>query len=73
MCGRDVLACCPRPDSEEYWVVEFVATKPEFRRQGVNNLLMQAALSKGACVRVCVCVCAVCVCDEAIIETDSGE
>ncbi|ELR13918.1 acetyltransferase, GNAT superfamily protein [Acanthamoeba castellanii str. Neff] len=33
--------------SEEFWVVEFVATKPEFRRQGVNNLLMQAALAKG--------------------------
>ncbi|ELR22017.1 acetyltransferase, GNAT superfamily protein [Acanthamoeba castellanii str. Neff] len=33
--------------SDEFWVVEFVATKPEFRRQGVNNLLMQAALSKG--------------------------
>jgi GNAT superfamily N-acetyltransferase len=60
LCGRDVL-CCPRPGSEEFWVVEFVATKPEFRRQGVNNLLMQAALAKGASCVVCV------VCDDEAI------
>lgn len=63
---------CTLTESEEFWVVEFVATKPEFCRQGVNHLLMQAALSKGLTLfRACV-VCMWCALTSLLVSRQAA-
>jgi ribosomal protein S18 acetylase RimI-like enzyme len=40
------LACLP-PEAGADWVIEFVATLPEFRRQGLVDALMRQAIQRG--------------------------
>jgi len=40
------MACTP-DDAEGVWIVESVAVIPEYRKQGVVNLLLQEILDRG--------------------------
>jgi ribosomal protein S18 acetylase RimI-like enzyme len=39
---------CFIPDGDEDWCIEFVATRPEYRRRGLVDTLMRAAIEEGA-------------------------
>jgi translation initiation factor 4G len=41
-----VIACIP-DELEEAWVIDSVATLPEFRRRGIVDMLLEAILDKG--------------------------
>jgi ribosomal protein S18 acetylase RimI-like enzyme len=44
--SKGVLSCIPE-DVEGAWVVESVATVPEFRRQGITSKLLEEMLERG--------------------------
>lgn len=41
------VRACFIPDGDEDWCIEFVATRPEFRRRGLVDALLTAAIEEG--------------------------